>query len=378
MNRNNLEQIFQQYINKFEIINNAAYEEYYKWQVCKEFPALMKKALAADNEEFYHALYEVKKATFNIIDSYTTPLYGLVEFSKTRPEEVRNILKDLYADDGGDLKIQMQKIEDFFKHCDKLSGDSFLYKQNSHSVSALLFLNDPEHHYMYKATQSKAFAECVEFYNDWGSGDNIKLDVYYRMCDELVSEIKNCKELLNVDAMRFDGRLKIAGGELHPDKEKHILAFDIIYCSTVYDWYGGVSYTKRNYKEKQTFLADKVKAEVLKKEFETAKADMDALIEAKECLGSMIRVGDEITHNKRGIGTVKALDGNHLKLSFGDDEVLFGFLTLVANNLITVNKPGFSETVAKYKDIIKRYESIPRTFEYASKALKPYEEFLGE
>ena len=39
---------------------------------------------------------------------------------------------------------------------------------------------------------------------------------------------------------------------------------------------------------------------------------------------------------------------------------------------------SLKETFAKYKDIIKRYESIPRTFEYASKALKPYEEFLGE
>lgn len=376
MNRRNLEQIFHQYIDKFKFINSGGRDEYYKWQVCNKFPSLMKKALTASNEEFHTVLYEAKKATVNIIDSYTQPFYGLVEFSKTKPEEVRSILKDLYSDDGGDLNIQMEKIGDFFKHCNELSGDSYLYKQNSHSVSALLFLNDPEHHYMYKATQSKEFAACVEFYNDFGSGDIIKLNEYYKMCDELVSEIMNCKELLDTDSMRFDGRLKVSGGKLHPDKEKHILAFDIIYCSMVYNLYDGVSYTKRDAKERQTFLTDKAKAEALKKKYELAKADMEALIEAKECLGSMIHVGDEITHKKRGIGTVKELDGNHLTISFRDKDVLFGFLTLVANKLITVNKIGFSETVEKYKDIINRHESIPGAFEYASRALEPYEEFL--
>ena len=27
----------------------------------------------------------------------------------------------------------------------------------------------------------------------------------------------NCKELLDTDRSRFDGRLKLSGGELHPD-----------------------------------------------------------------------------------------------------------------------------------------------------------------
>ncbi len=376
MNRNKLYQIFQQYINKFEELNSGNHKEYFKWQAAHEFPGLMKKALAAGDEEFSRALYEVKKATVNIIDSYTQPFAGLVEFAKTEPDKVRRMLMDLYSDDGGDLKVQMQKIAEFFRRSEELSKDSFLFKQNSHSVSALLFLNDPDHHYMYKATQSKAFADCVEFYDDWGTGDNIKLDVYYRMCDELVSEIKNCKELLDVDASRFDGRLKISGGALHPDKEKHLLAFDIIYCSTVYDLYSGFSYTKRDMKEKQVYLAGKAKAELLKQEYDKAKTDMDALTEIKEYLDGAIHVGDEIKHVKNGIGTVTKLAGNHITISFPNREAEFGLMTLLANNLVSIDKDGFKETVSEYREIIKRHEAIPRALDYAAGALEPYEEYL--
>ena len=244
MNGNNLSQIFRHYIDKFAYINGDEHAEYYKWQVCHEFPKLMQDALSADNDNFAKALYEAKKCTENIIDSYTQPFNGLVEYAKSEPDTVRNMFVDLYADDGGDIKVQMEKIADFFRRSNELlekyTPDSFLYKQNSHSVSAYLFLNDPNHHYMYKATQSQRFADCVEFYDDWGTGDNIKLDIYYRMCDELVAEIKSCPELLETDRSRFDGKLKLSGGELHPDAEKHILAFDIIYCCSVYDLFDGL------------------------------------------------------------------------------------------------------------------------------------------
>ena len=60
MNKNNLNQIFEHYIDRFEYINNEDNEEYYKWQVCNQFPLLMKKALSSENEQFPKALYEAK------------------------------------------------------------------------------------------------------------------------------------------------------------------------------------------------------------------------------------------------------------------------------------------------------------------------------
>lgn len=379
MNKEHLDQIIKHYIRDFEKINGVG-EEYYKWQICKEFPVLIKEALDAPTEDFANALYKAKKCTENIIDGYTQPFNGLVDLArkKTETENVRGILKRLFADDGGDLKAQMEIIENFFKEYDEILErhypDSFLYKQNSHSVSALLFLNDPEHHFMYKATQSKAFADCVEFYDDWGTGDNIRLDTYYRMCNELVKYIKECPELLELDTKRksFDKYNK----EFHEDVEKHILAFDIIYCCTVYDLFDGITYTKRNYKEKQQYIEEKRKAEVLKKQYDKANAEMERLKEAIECFIKIIKVGDAVKHAKFGEGTVKAIDEEYITIDFDGKEMPIGLAVVIGNGIVSLDKMEFADKVNEYKDILKRYKSIPDTLDYYAKQLEPYEEYL--
>ncbi|SKB47165.1 hypothetical protein SAMN06296386_101126 [Lachnospiraceae bacterium] len=380
MNKDILHQIFTRYIERFDYINDSAHEEYYKWQVCHEFPDLMKKALESDSNEFAKALYEVKKATYNIIDSYTQPFSGLVDLAKSEPESVRRILIDLYAGDGGDLKIRMQKISNFFEKynelLDKYYPDSFLYKQNSHSVSALLFLNDPDNHYMYKATQSRRFADCVEFYDDWGSGDIIDLDIYHRMCDELVSEIKKNKELLDTDASRFDGRLKLPGGQLHLDTEKHILAFDIIYCCSVYDIFDGVSYTKRNAKEKQLYLENKEKAQHLKAIHEKAKAEKDLLEEALMCFTNIISVGDKIHHIKYGEGIIESIDEKYIVADFKQKKAQISLPIGIANGLLKVDMKDYDGYVAKYQDVLKRHTSVRHNLENAARSLKQYEDYL--
>ena len=261
MNKNNMHQIFAHYIDNFEMLNNAEHSEYYKWQVCHEFRPLMDEALEADVDDLADALYKVKECSKNIIDSYTQPFYGLVKFAREEPETVQQMFMDLYSDDGGNVKKQMELIQNFFiqsnELLEKYYPNSHLYKQNSHSVSSYLFLYDPDHHYMYKATQSQAMADCIEFYDDWGTGDNIKLDVYYHMCDEILVEMKNCPELLATNRSRYDGALRLAPGELHSDEELHILLFDIIYCCNVYDLFDGISFSKPKSKEKQLILEKK-------------------------------------------------------------------------------------------------------------------------
>lgn len=83
---------------------------------------------------------------------------------------LRQMFMDLYSDDGGDVKVQMELIKNFFDQSnellDKYFPDSHLYKQTSHSVSSYLFFYDPDHHYMYKATQSQVMADCIKFYDD--------------------------------------------------------------------------------------------------------------------------------------------------------------------------------------------------------------------
>ena len=379
MNNKNLDQLFQEYINHFEEYNTI-HHEYYKWQVCKEFPSLMKDALAASKEEFQTALKRVRKCSDNLIDSYTQPFGGLVDCAGYEPLTVRSILKDLYADDGGDLRIQRKIIDDYFAHTGELLNkyfpDSFRYKQDFHAVSGLLFLNDPDHHYFFKSEQSNAVAEGIEFYNDWGSGTDIKLEVFYQMCDEMIEAIKDCPTLLDTAQSRFDGRLQLPGGELHPDTEKHILLFDIIYCSKRYNSYDVVSFKKRSAKEKQLYLERKKKAEEYLAAYENAKQKSDLLAEGLEYFSTLKRPGEKVIHFTKGEGIIESINEHRLVATFSGATMEFGLPTAIANGFIRFDTDGFAEKTDYYREVFKKERGIQLLLDNAIKNLEQYSEYL--
>lgn len=382
MNKNQMHQIFAHYIDNFELLNDKEHEEYYKWQICAQFKDLMDEALEADPEDFADALYKVKECSVNIIDSYTQPFYGLVEFARREPETVQQMFMDLYSDDGGDVHVQMELIKNFFDQCNELLEkyfpDSYLYKQNSHSVSSYLFLYDPDHHYMYKATQSQVMADCIEFYDDWGTGDNIKLDIYYRMCDEIIAEMKQCPELINTNKSRYDGNLNFKPGKLHEDTELHILLFDIIYCSHVYNLFDGITFARPKSKEKQLIIEQKNKAKTLLAAYDAAKAEADELDEAFAYFVSAIKEAGAVQHRAYGECEVLSVDPRYLKLKIlktGEEKQL-ALSIVVANGIVSVATDEFKEKKTQYLPLIKKADSIPRALDYASRALEPYEEYL--
>ena len=380
MNKKHLEEIFSHYIDRFDHTNGTEHAEYFKWQICQEYPKLMQTALAADDEYFAKELNKVKKCTKIIIDSYTQPFAGLVELAKKEPATVKQMFKDLYVEDHGNYGIQMKLISDFFNKSnellDKYFPGSHLFKQNSHSVSSYLFLNDPNHHYMYKAVQSLRFAECVEYYDDWGNGDEIKLDVYGRMCDELIAEIKQNEDLLKTANRRYDGSIKIEGGKLHPDEEYHILAFDIIYCSSVYDLYNGIEYIKRNTKEKQAYQIVKVEADAALEAYNKAKKDNETLNKAITCFTDMIKAGDTINHKKYGKCKVDSIDPDYISLSYAKNTVKLCLPIVIANGIISINTSDFAEGVKKYADTLRKHDSIKKSLEYTGRMLQKYEEYI--
>ena len=382
MNKEQVHQVFAHYIDNFEMINNKEHEEYYKWQVCATFKELMDDALGADAEEFADALYRVKVCSENIIDSYTQPFYGLVELARKEPETVQQMFIDLYSDDNGDVKVQMKLIEDFFDQSNELLAkyypDSYLYKQNSHSVSSYLFLYDPDHHYMYKATQSQVMADCIEFYDDWGSGDNIKLDVYYRMCDEMLAEIKNCPELLATNRSRYDGGLQLKPGALHADPELHILLFDIIYCSHVYNLFDGITFERPKSKEKQLIVEQKNKAKELLSAYDEAKLAVENLDEALMYFATSMKSAGKIKHKMYGECEVITVDPRYLKIKIvkSGEEKQLGLAVVIANGIISLDTEEIKEKKDLYLPLLKKADSIPRTLEYAARALEPYKEYL--
>ena len=378
MNKANLQQIFSHYLEKFEYINDKnSNNENYKWFICKKFRKLMDEALASESESFASALYKAKAVTKNLIDSYTQPFSGLVEFAKREPETVREMFLNLYSDDGGDIHTQEALIADFFDKSNELLEKyipgSYRYKQNSHSVSAYLFLYDSDNHYMYKASQSGIFADCIQYYDDWGTGDNIKLDVYYRMCDWLVEQIFECKELLATDASRFEIP---ESAEMFEDKKKHLLAFDIIYACSVYDLFDGISFDRPKMKEKNLIIERKLKAQRMLDNYQKALETNDKLNKALLAVESLLLPGTLMVHKMFGTGELVSYSNGVVEVAFQTGNKKLELAMVLSMGLVKIKDSNIEAKVMQYIPYLKDKNSIKNAFARAEKELDPYREYL--
>ena len=384
MNTENLQQIFAHYTERFEELNNAECDENFKWRAAKLFRERMDAALTKDGREFADALKKIvrEKITKTIVDNYTQPFAGLVELAYKEPETVKEMLLGLFADDGNDLKLREQKISTFFAQSGKLLETyfpgSFRYKQDAHAVSAYLFLYDPDHHYLYKPTQARLFADCVEFYGDWGAGNHIKLDVFYRMCDELVAEIKKCPALLATDQSRFDGRFRVSPEEMSPDKEKHILAFDIIYCSMVYDLFKGITFKSITVKEKKLYEERLKKATELQESYVRAEERYRQLEEAIQHYKEVLVPGTPVQSRMLGEGKILEAGTNKISVQFASiaEPKNFDFFSAITGQFLKFEDSLDEETAELYRELFKRHSEIQGRMPELQKQLEEYRDIL--
>lgn len=374
MNYQHLQEIIDHYIDLFPETNGPIHMEYYKWQIIFRFRPMMDEALAASDAEFPGKLYAVKKLTANVIDSYTQPLNGLVEFSKKEPATVRTMFSTLFQATEADVKHKQTAIQSFLDQSHKLREkyfpDSYLYNDDLHSVTGYLFLYDPDHNYLYKATHCRSFADCIEFYDDWGSGETTKLDVFFRMCDETLSAIKENEALMATAASRYD----IDRDHMHPDTEKHILLFDMIYCCSTYNLFKGIRYVVPKNAERQLIQARKEKAAELKQALNEAQEKVLQLNAVQDALSEIVIVGKTVKHKSFGEGTISSIDDGRFTISFdnaGTKEL--GINLSIANGLITMEGLELSK---EHVSLLRDESKIRNAESYAEKALAPYMEYL--
>ncbi|MBQ7645663.1 MAG: hypothetical protein IJS94_00190 [Clostridia bacterium] len=184
MNRTRLQSIFKKYIENFEMINNREHDETYKWEIAQEF-----QNFDVEADDFAAMLDNMREASRNLIDSAEQlPFSGLVYYADKmgESETVRDMFRKLYAEENLDIKSKQKAIDDFIASSEELrlkyAPDSRLYVNNQRSVMMYLFLRYPNSNFGYKAAQAKSFADCIEFYDDWGPMTDFRLDVYSMMC----------------------------------------------------------------------------------------------------------------------------------------------------------------------------------------------------
>ena len=377
MNRKSLNQLFDAYIQHFEVLNNSTNDESYKWSAIVNFQKWFD--LTVSDEALPGMLKEAKDATLNLIDSYTQPFSGLVELAKREPVTVRAMLTALLEDDGGDLAARQDKIDAFLAECDRLIEEYFpgshLYKNDQRSAMAYLFLNDPETHYLYKATECKYLADCVGFYEDWGTMSNFNIEIFHRFCDELIEEIKATPALVATHQSRFTA----AKQPMYEDEALHVLVFDLIYCAHTYNLYTGLSFDKVTSADRKLYQERKAKAEELAIALRKVEDEIVLLDEARTYFGKAITSGAVVTHKMFGPVDVEGIvDGFvSLKIQKNGEVKKFGLLNCIAGGFVKIDVPDFDEKVAQYKSAMMSEYNLAQRLTSAQAALQPYEKYLN-
>lgn len=375
MNLKNLNKVFQNYIEKFEFLNNSNNNESYKWAAVLEY----QRVFDLDAEDFVAVLKKAKQASGNLIDSTVQPFGGLVVMAEKNgeAETIREMFRNLYAEDNGDLTIIQQKIDRFLCSCDALLDKhypgSHLYANNQRTAMGYLWLYNPDKYFFCKTTQAQYLAKCIEFYDSWGTYANFNLAVFYRFCNILLDAIKDNQQLLNTHRSRYDDYPK----ELHPDTELHILLVDIIFCSQIYGLYDGVTIHERTSSEIKLFLERKAKAAKLYAQVQSAEANVILLHEVRAIFDTWLTEGAAVRHKIWGEAIYKGTDKGYLIFYFPKTNERKTFmLSAFANGFLTVSSPNYAAVMEKYQAVIKIDLKAYDKLESAKRELAPYEEYL--
>ena len=374
MNRNNLKSIFKKYIDNFEVLNNEKNDEIYKWEIAQEF-----QNFDVDASDFAEMLNHMWRTSANLIDSsQQLPFYALVDYARKEPETVREMFRKLYAEEHTDTEIKQQLIDEFIASSEELrkkyNPDSRLYVNNQRSVMMYLFLRYPNSNFAYKASQAKSFADCIEFYDDWGPMTDFKIDVYYRMCEQLIEEIKADEALMETHKSRFENTDR----KLHPDEELHILVFDIIFSSQAYNFYDGMTYAPINAQARKLYFEKVAKAKELSETLEKAKVELASLDEAKEYVAKTLIPGMVVKHKTFGEGTIEECSETILTVQFPkiNDIKKLGTAVVFANGLITLASEEQTQKIKEYAPILSNESKIMTVISRTEEALQEYLEFL--
>lgn len=320
MNKANLNAILTQYVERFDELNAPlpGNDEGYKWRA----ESCFKEHWDIDAAYFPDMFKDAMKETSNLIDNKTVqPIGGISMLLKQEQEVefVRECFRELFSEDDNDLNKRQERIERFAEkmneRIDKYAPCSWKYPQAINNVIYYINLWKPESNYIFKSTEAVEWANCIEFGDDFGSGQSFSLEVYYRMCDELINELPKNDELMRLHGERFAREARKF------DDKLHILVYDIIYCSHAYGFYRNVDIRKFSTKErikvaKQQNERDELACRITEKE-EQLRAVEENVIELPDL------TGDTVKHKLFGVGKVAVCKDNVLIVDFSTQQKRF-------------------------------------------------------
>ena len=312
MNHERLNNIIDTYIDQFDVINNEDHYENMKWEAIYHY----KKNFDLNAPDFYEMFkYAMSESSIIINNGTVQPVNGILKLISYEEATMRNLFAMLYEDDGGDIDKRQDKIERFVEETNKLLEKyervKWKYKQDFRSVLAYLTFYKPEENYLYKSSQSQPFFRYLEYGEELGYGQYFKLSRYYRMCDEVKQALSENPKLMETHKRRWE---KVQD----PQDDLHILTFDIIYCSIVYNFYKFEDYTKVVKKKKSDAAHGNIEIELEQKRTEIEALEQK-LEEEQELLDSFSEInieGQNVSHKTFGAGKVVKQIGTYIEVEF--------------------------------------------------------------
>ena len=360
MNYENLHKLIDRYEENIYYLNNADCDEKFKWHAVQRFQDAWFSADARTlpfSELFHRA---IKGSAILINNSRVQPANGVVKLAEKAPEEVEHLVRNvLFADDGGDLVMRQNHMEEFLEGMEKLLQKhypaSWKYRQDRHAASCYLAMFAPEANYIYKYSPVETFAQHVEFGKDIGSGAAFSLAHYYELCDIVVDALREHPELLRKHAELLDETY-------YRDESLHLLAFDIIYCADTYGYFKDLKHRPKKDAIKAYTLEQQRKAE--EEERQAAIDEIDEQIRILEneidVYRSISLVGTQVHMKSLGVGIVVEQIVNRIRVRFGDVEKQFFVSKKFPMRPTFEDDAEIVEAMTEYEAKLKELESLQK------------------
>lgn len=372
MNLENLHELINRYEENLDRLYRTESYELFKWEAVKTWQDEWFKPEGCFSS--FAERYSAATKSFSVfIDNSTMhPSAGVTKLCEKEPETVESLFCDvLLKDPNGSVAAVQDNMEAFLSGYEELRQKYFpkqwYYKQERHSASVYLAVNDPTFNYAFKSSEAHMMSKYIGFGYNIGAGESFSLENYYRLCEEVVSALKEHERLLE---RHFDS----LNERCYEDRSLHMLAFDIIYCSRAYNFYKGLEAPERPNKIKKKSKVTEISAEELarreaerQEKIKEIESEIEELESISDNCEDISLIGVQVTSDKDGIGTVIAQDINLITVQFENDEKKFKLDKQYAN------RPRFDED----DEIVEAFTNYARRQERLKELHKKLEQLRG-
>ena len=356
MNKERLSKLINSYIDNFDIINDKAHFENMKWEAIYHY----KNNFDINAPDFYEMFkYAMSKSDIIINNGTVQPVNGILKLISHEEDTMRNLFAMLYEEDGGDIAKRQDRIERFVDETNKLlekyERGKWKFKQDFRSVLAYLTFYKPEENYLYKSSQCQPFFRYLEYGEEIGYGQYFKLSRYYNMCDEIREALSQHPELMETHARRWE-----AVGD--PKDDLHILTFDIIYCSIVYDYYEHENYNRAPRKSKTALEQERLDAEIESKraELEVLEAELTEKRQELDELPEIHLVGVQVKHKMFGKGQVIKQSGSYIEVAFAHKDAKFILTKAFVDGFLISDNPFILNQCKTFESAVSECDKIEK------------------